>query len=366
MVEGTGALTIEGAGTCVITVTAASTDSYEEATVTYTVTVNAAGTLSLNLNAIATDNTVNIAEKTAGFSISGDTGSEGGVSVSVEVGSTTLTATSSTADPATWSVNVPADTTYITGTSVTVTVSASKAGFTAPTDVTRTLVIDLVKPSVTYTAPDSLKVGAAVDVRPTTTDTDLASYSASGLPSGLSIDTSNGAITGTPDTADANTASATVTVTDTAGNPTEVSITFPMVAKGEQTLTGFEYSSSSITFGDTTPTLTAPDGAVGTLSYTATPEAVCTVDGSSGALTIVGAGACEVTVTAASTDEYDEATATYTMTVNAAGTLSLKLDAIATDNTVNIAEKAAGFQHLGRHGLRRPVCQSPSKWAPQR
>ena len=353
-----GALTIVGAGACEVTVTAASTDKYNEGTATYTVTVNAAGTLSLSLAAIATDNTVNIAEKTAGFSISGDTGSEAGVTVSVAIGATTLTATSSTADPATWSVSVPAEASYITGTSVTVTVSASKAGFTAPTDVTRTLAIDLVKPSVTYTVPDSLKVGAAVDVRPTTTDTDLASYAASGLPSGLSIDTSNGAITGTPDTVDADTASVTVTVTDTASNPTEVSLTFPMVEKGDQTLTGFEYSSNSITFGDTTPTLTAPDGAVGTLSYTATPEAVCTVDGSSGALTIVGAGACEVTVTASSTDKYNEGSATYTVTVNAAGTLSLNLDAIATDNSVNIAEKAAGFLVSGDTGREAGVTVS--------
>ena len=44
----------------------------------------------------------------------------------------------------------------------------------------------------------------------------------------------------TPDTADPATATATVTVTDTAGNPTTVSIAFPAVAKADQTLTGFE------------------------------------------------------------------------------------------------------------------------------
>ena len=359
VVEGTGALTIVGVGECKVTVTAAGTDSYNEGTAMYTVTVNAAGTLSLSLDAIATDNTVNIAEKTAGFSISGDTGSEAGVSVSVAVGMTTLTATSAdVAGTAEWSVSVPAEASYITGTSVSVTVSASKAGFTAPTDVTRTLAIDLAAPSVSYSAPSSLKVGAAVDLRPSTTDTDISSYSASGLPSGLSIDATTGAITGAPETVDANTASVTVTVTDTAGNPAEVSITFPMVGKGEQTLTGFEYSSSSITYGDTAPTLTAPDGAVGTLSYAATPAEVCTVVEGTGALTIVGAGTCEVTVTAASTDKYNEGTAEYTVTVNAAGTLSLNVDAIATDNTVNIAEKAAGFSISGDTGSEAGVAVS--------
>ena len=120
------------------------------------------GTLALNVNAIATDDTVNIAEKTAGFAISGDTGSEGGVSVTVTVGSTTLSATSAEADPATWTVTVPANAAYITGTSVNVSVSASKSGFTSPSPVTRTLAVDLAAPSVSYTAPASLKVGVAI------------------------------------------------------------------------------------------------------------------------------------------------------------------------------------------------------------
>ena len=52
----------------------------------------------------------------------------------------------------------------------------------------------------------------------------------------------------------------------------------PAVAKGDQMLTGFEYSSGSITYGDSAPTLTVPTGAETTLSYAATPSTVCTVD----------------------------------------------------------------------------------------
>ena len=88
--------------------------------------------------------------------------------------------------------------------------------------------MDLAAPSVSYTAPGSLTVGVALTaLTPTTTDTDLASYAASGLPSGLAINATTGAISGTPETADANTASVTVTVTDDAGNPAEVPLTFP-------------------------------------------------------------------------------------------------------------------------------------------
>ena len=87
------------------------------------------------------------------------------------------------------------------------------------------------------------------------------------------------------------------------------------MAKGAQTLSGFQYSASSVTFGDTAPTVTVPSGARGALSYSAMPATVCTVDRSSGALTIVGAGDCEVTVTAAVTADYEVATEMFTVAV---------------------------------------------------
>ena len=345
--SGTGALTLAGVGSCVVTVTAESSANYNQETATFTVTVQ--DTLALSVDAIATDDTVNIAEKTAGFAISGTTGSEGGVSVTVTVGSMTLTATSAEADPATWSVTVPANAAYITGTSVAVSASASKTGFTAPSPVTRTLAVDLAAPSVSYTAPASLKVGVAISaVTPTTTDADIASYSATGLPSGLTIHSGTGAISGTPDTAAANTAAVTVTATDSAGNPADVSITFPTVDKGDQTLTGFAYSPDTVTFGDTAPTVTAPTRAQTTLAYTATPSTVCTVDSGTGALTLAGVGSCVVTVTAESSANYNQETATFTVTVQ--DTLALSVDAIATDDTVNIAEKTAGFAISGTTG----------------
>ena len=315
---GTGALTLAGLGSCEITATAASTANYNEATASYTVTVEAAGTLALTVDTIAGDDTVNIAEKTAGFAITGATGTDAGVSVSVTVGSQSpLTATSD--DDGAWSVSVPANASYIAGTSVAVSVSAEKTGFTSPGAVTRSVAVDLAAPSVSYTAPSSLQVGVAlVAMTPSTSDTDIASYSATDLPSGLVIDSGSGAISGTPDTADATTASATVTVMDTAGNPADVSIAFPEVDKGAQVLSGFAYSADTVTYGDPAPALTAPTGARGTLSYTATPSTVCTVGSTTGALTLAGAGSCVITAKAASTANYNEATAAFTITVQPA------------------------------------------------
>ena len=347
----TGALTLAGVGNCVITATAASAANYNEATATFTVAVRAAGALVLNLDAIATDNTVNIAEKTAGFTISGDTGTESGVDVTVQIGTETLTATSAdSAGTATWSVSVPADASYITGTSVVVAVNATKTGYTSPSAVQRTLTVDLTAPTApTYTAPGSLKVGVAITAMSPTGGIGIDEYKATDLPPGLSIDTGTGAIGGTPDTADANTADATVTVSDTAGNTAEVSITFPAVAKGDQTLTGFQYSASSVAFGSAAPTVTAPGGVETTLSYSATPSTACTVNSSTGALTLAGVGNCVITATAAGTDDYNEATATFTVAVRAAGALALNLDAIAEGQQGEHRREGRRVHDIGRH-----------------
>ena len=134
--ELTFTLTVTGRGT-----TSSLSGGGAPGTDTATVTVSPAGTLLLTLDAIAGDDTVNIAEKAAGFSIGGATGTESGVSVTVTVGTTELTPPRPPA--AAWSVDVPANAAYLTGTSVAVTVSASKTGYTPPSDVTRALAVDL-------------------------------------------------------------------------------------------------------------------------------------------------------------------------------------------------------------------------------
>ena len=267
-----GALTLIAVGTCEITATAAASDDYHEGTATTTVTVLPKGTLALNLDTIAGDDTVNIAEKAAGFAITGDTGTEAGVSVSVTIGTQTTLTASSTAMGDLVGERCPRTRPTSPARASQVTVSASKTGFTAPSDVTRTLTVDLTAPTApSYTTPTSLKVGEAMtDIGPSG-GSGIDEYAAAGLPSGLAIDATAGVIGGTPDTATTSTASITVTVSDTAGNDADVTLTFPAVAKGDQTLTNFGYSPASVLFGDPAPTFNAPDGAENALSYTAEP-----------------------------------------------------------------------------------------------
>ena len=102
---------------------------------------------------------VNISEKTGGFAITGDTGSVDGASVTVTIGSGTLTATS--APSGAWTVAVPADASYVTGASVDITVNATKAGYNAAVELTSTLAVDLERPSVetAEVSGASLKLG---------------------------------------------------------------------------------------------------------------------------------------------------------------------------------------------------------------
>ncbi len=230
--------------------------------------------VTLNVDAVAGDNKINRSEHRNGIAVSGNTGTESGVTVEVTIGGTPLTSVTSAMN-AMWSVNVERSADYITETSVELSVTATKIGFISAT-VTRTLPVDLTPPSVSYTAPSNLTVGVLITpIAPTTSDTDIVSYATSGgsLPLGLGLSGNTGIISGSPRTANTNTQTVGVLVTDDAGNVNRPQITFPAVELA-----------SGVMVSETE--LTVPEG--GSASYTVrllaqpTDDVTITVERASG------------------------------------------------------------------------------------
>ena len=193
-----------------------------------------AGTLTLNVEAVAGDNTINRSEHTNSFAVTGNTGTDSGVTVTVTIGDTALTSVTSAiavgATEATWSVSPAASAGYISEPSVELSVTATKTEYTSAT-VTRTLTVDLTAPTVSYTAPSILNVGEAIMAMVPTKSEDIFSYaiSSGSLPRGLSLNGTTGVITGRPTTGNSSTETVGVLAADGAGNVDRPQIIFPAV-----------------------------------------------------------------------------------------------------------------------------------------
>lgn len=127
------------------------------------------------------------------------------------------------------------------------------------------------------------------------------------------------------------------------------------ITKNLQTITAQDVT---VTYGDTgkkvTATVTEPATGGGTISYAvkAGSEDYIDVDPSSGELTIKKAGTATVTVSAAGTDDYEQATKDVTVTIN-------KADSVATAP----AASATYGQTLADVALTNPDVNTPGTWA---
>ena len=89
-----------------------------------------------------------------------------------------------------------------------------------------------------------------------------------------------------------------------------------IVARSTQTGFKFAETTKTVTYGDGEFTMVATGQVTGSnITYESSNTAVATVD-NTGKVTIVGAGTTTITATASATDDYNVATATYTLTVN--------------------------------------------------
>jgi hypothetical protein len=194
------------------------------------------------------------------------------------------------------SANVTLTSTGATTANVAVSGTVSQAG---------------VAPTVTAaTIPGTFGVALSANVVASQNPTSYA-ISSGTLPAGLSLNTTTGAITGTPTAAGTGVVVA-VTASNSTGTSAPANLTFD-IAKAAQTITGLSTTDSKYTTAPSySLTATASSGLV--VAYTSSNPAVATVSGST--VTIVGAGTTTLTASQAGNNNYNAATnLTQTLTV---------------------------------------------------
>ena len=198
--------------------------------------------------------------------------------------------------------------------SATYTITASNTGGSDTADVT--IVVNDVAPSSLAYSPSSFTlttVTAMTTTTPTVNGGTITSWSVSpGLPTGLSLDSSTGAISGTP-TAITSSATYTVTASNTGGSDT-ATVTIVVNDVGPSSL-AYSPNSFTLTKG-TAMTTTTPTSSGGTItSWSVSPSlpAGLSLDSSSGAISGTPSAvtsSASYTITGSNTGGSDTATVT--------------------------------------------------------
>jgi hypothetical protein len=190
--------------------------------------------------------------------------------------------------------------------------------------------------TITVTSPGAQTgtVGTAVSLQISATDSDSSetlTYSASGLPAGLSINSSTGLISGTPTTA--GTSEVTVTVTDPTG------------ASGSTT---FDWTISAASSSGNTVTVTNPGTQTGTVG-TAVSLQISATDSASGQTLTYSASGLPAGLSISSSTGLISGTPTtadtYDVTVTATDTTGASGDA-SFDWTINAASSSCPSEQL--------------------
>lgn len=134
------------------------------------------------------------------------------------------------------------------------------------------------------------------------------------LPVGLSLNASNGAITGTPTTATISAISISVTATNGVGPSAPATISFN-IAKGNQTITGLPATQSKV-YGDVDYSLSATASSALAVSYLSSDPTVATVTGNT--VSIKKVGTTTITASQAGDSNWNAASnVTQTLSVTA-------------------------------------------------
>lgn len=181
--------------------------------------------------------------------------------------------------------------------------------------------------SLSYTAPSSLTIDAAIAPMNPTVSNGSDSYTFAvkagpALPDGLTLDTATGVISGTPTTYSASSVQVTITVTDNGDNDTaEATVTFPAVSKKANTVT-FTNPAAQFVAGQTV-SFTAEAASGGTINYEyKTKDAA---DSEYTANTPAAPGSYTVRATAAEDDTWQSASATHDFTIVPRAVVSIEV-----------------------------------------
>ncbi|PPZ90597.1 hypothetical protein C3729_12750, partial [Cloacibacterium normanense] len=159
--------------------------------------------------------------------------------------------------------------------------------------------VNLLPPVITSSLTASGKVGTSFNYNVTASNTP-SSYSATGLPTGLSINSNSGLISGTP--TEAGNFDVTIGATNAAG--TDAKTLVINIAKGDQTITFASLTDKLDTVGTFTLSATASSGL--NVTYTSSNTSVLTIAGN--VATVLAPGVTTITALQAGDDNYNAAT----------------------------------------------------------
>ncbi len=313
----TGALTVLTAGTCTITANNSGTTNYLAAPqVSQTITVAKASPL-LSSFSIANQSfggsPLTLTAPTVSSSIPGSfTYTSATTSVatisganlsSVGIGTSIITA-----------LFTPTDTTNYNTASITATVTVGKSS-------TLTITFGTAPTGVSYAEPAGTHSVTATS-SPSSTGTIIF---ASTTPSICSVNASTGSLT----IIALGTCTITANNAGTANYSAALQISQDLVVGQSSALNlTFGAAPTGVTYGESvgthSVTATSSPASTGTITFASTTSTVCTVNSSSGALTILASGTCTITANDSGTTNYlAAAQITQNITVGKAGTLSI-------------------------------------------
>ncbi len=215
------------------------------------------------------------------------------------------------------------------GTS-TITVTQAANGNYATASTTATLTVTAATPSLTGFNAISKTYGDAAFSLSTPTSASAGAFTYT------SSNTAVATISGSTVTV-VGAGTSTITATQAAnGNYATASTTATLtVTAATPSLSGLGLSASSVVFGATVPTITAPTSASsGAITYTSGTVGTATIDSTTGVVTIVGVGTTVINATQAANGNYASSTKTITLTVTGAAPIFTTAFALSSSSVV--------------------------------